>query len=93
MKNSTLNKKNIIKHYDLKQMRSCFTGELYETWFRNDMMFFIESPIWKQGEMIEKYRILPNTNDVDKIGHIDFTKLEFKSFEEAAKKMVSLKTT
>lgn len=86
-----MNNTDIIRQYKLKQLMSAYTGELYETWFRNDMAFYIQSPIYRHMKVVEGYRILPNTNDMRKIGHIDFTKLEFNSFEAAVMSMISLK--
>jgi hypothetical protein len=81
---------DVIQRYFLIQLRSCFTGELFETWYRPDMMLFIERWVLEEGKVVDKFRILPNTNDVSKIGHIDFTKHYYDNFEEAVKAMISL---
>jgi hypothetical protein len=53
-------------------------------------MLFIERWVLEEGKVVDKFRILPNTNDVSKIGHIDFTKHYYDNFEEAVKAMISL---
>ena len=78
----------VMQRYSLLQMQSAFTGEMFETWYRPDMLLFVERWVLKEGKVIDKYRILPNTNDVRKIGHIDFTKHYYENFEDAVKNMV-----
>ena len=81
---------DVMQRYSLIQAQSYFTGELFETWYRPDMMLFIERWVLEEGKIVDKFRILPNTNDVSKIEHIDFTKHYYNNFEEAVKTMVSL---
>jgi uncharacterized membrane protein YobD (UPF0266 family) len=79
----------IIEKYSLIE----YDNPLYEdysTWFRKDMLFFIEQGFAYGGVWVDNYRILPNTNDVAFMEDIDFSRLEFKDFEEAAKKMNDL---
>ena len=80
----------VMQRYSLLQMQSAFTGEMFETWYRPDMLLFVERWVLKEGKVIDKYRILPNTNDVRKIGHIDFTKHYYENFEDAIKNMVAI---
>ena len=80
----------VMQRYSLLQMQSAFTGEMFETWYRPDMLLFVERWVLKEGKVIDKYRILPNTNDVRKIGHIDFTKHYYENFEDAVKNMVAI---
>ena len=80
----------VMQRYSLMQMQSAFTGEMFETWYRPDMMLFIEKWVLEKGKVVDKYRILPNTNDISKIGHIDFTKHYYENFEDAVKVMIAL---
>lgn len=80
----------VMQRYSLLRQQSAMTGEMFETWYRPDMMLFVERWVLEKGEVVDKYRILPNTNDVNKVGHIDFTKHYYDNFEEAVKVMVSL---
>ena len=80
----------IMQRYSLIQIQSAFTGEMFETWYRPDMMLFVERWILEKGNMVDRFRILPSTNDVSKIGHIDFTKHYYENFEDAVKSMVDL---
>jgi hypothetical protein len=75
----------IEKKYNIRRFYSQWLQRYEDSWYRPDNLFFTE----KIDE--ETYRILPNTNNVSLIGHIDFTKLEFTSFDEAIEKMFSLK--
>ena len=88
--NSALNIADVMQRYSLIQIQSAFTGEMFETWYRPDMMLFVERWVLEKGKVVDKFRILPNTNDVNKIGHIDFTKHYYVNFEEAVKNMVEL---
>ena len=81
---------DVMQHYSLLQVQSAYTGEMFETWYRPDMMLFIERWVLEKGKLVDKFRVLPNTNDVSKIGHIDFTKHYYEEFEEAVKNMVKL---
>lgn len=85
-----LNIADVMQRYSLLQMQSAYTREMFETWYRPDMMLFIERWVLEKGKVVDKFRILPNTNDVNKIGHIDFTKHYYINFEDAVKAMVSL---
>jgi hypothetical protein len=84
------NNNNKIKSFGLLPLYSAITGRKYDTWFRKDMLLFIERYIIEEGKMVDKYRILPNTNDGTKIGHIDFTKHVYATLEEAAMNMNKL---
>ena len=88
--NPQLNIGIVMQRYSLLQMQSAYTGEMFETWYRPDMMLFIERWVLEKGKVADKFRILPNTNDVNKIGHIDFTKHYYTNFEDAVKAMASL---
>lgn len=81
---------DVMQRYSLLQMQSSFTGEMFETWYRPDMMLFVERWVLEEGKVVDKFRILPNTNDVSKIGHIDFTRHYYTKFEDAVKAMISL---
>ena len=81
---------DVMQRYSLLQYKSAWTGEMLDTWYRPDMMLFVERWVLEKGKVVDKFRILPNTNDVRKIGHIDFTKHYYKNFEEAVKNMVEL---
>ena len=72
------NKHKLIEQY------SADTGKSFSTWFREDLMLFIETIVMSKGPIETKFRILPNTNDVAKVGHIDFSKLYFNNLEAAA---------
>lgn len=88
--NSELNTTDVIQRYSLLQYESAWTGEILDIWYRPDMMLFVERWVVEKGKIVDKFRILPNTNDVNKIGHIDFTKHYYNNFEEAVKNMVEL---
>ena len=88
--NSALNIADVMQRYSLIQLQSAFTGEMFETWYRPDMMLFVERWVLEIGKVVDKFRILPNTNDISKIGHIDFTKHYYNNFEDAVKVMVSI---
>jgi len=45
----------------------------------------------ENGRYTDKYQILPNTNEVSIIGHINFTELVFDTLEEAQTKAENLK--
>lgn len=79
----------VMQRYSLLQMQSALTGKMYEAWYRPDMMLFVERWVLEKGKAVDKFRIRPSTNDVRKIGHIDFTK-HYEEFEDAAKAMVEL---
>lgn len=81
---------DVMQRYSLLQMQNAFTGEMLETWYRPDMMLLIERWVLEKGKVVDKFRVLPNTNDVSKIGHIDFTKHYYTNFEDAVKAMCSL---
>lgn len=91
--NSALNIANVMQRYSLLQYKSAWTGEMLDTWYRPDMMLFIERWVLEKGKVVDKFRILPNTNDISKIGHIDFTKHYYNNFEDAVKIMVSINVT
>ena len=80
----------VMQRYSLLQMQNAYTGEMHDTWYRPDMLLFIERWVLEKGKVVDKFRILPNTNDVSKIGHIDFTKHYYINFEDAVKAMCSL---
>ena len=88
--NKALHIADVMQRYSLLQIQNTYTGEMFETWYRPDMMLFIERWVLEKGKVVDKFRILPNTNDVRKIGHIDFTKHYYNNFEDAVKAMVSL---
>jgi len=88
--NTQLDIDNIAQSYSLLQMKNAFTGEMLETWFRPDMMLFVERWVMEKGKVVDKFRILPNTNDVFKIGHIDFTKHYYTDFEDAVSTMCTI---
>ena len=81
---------DVMQRYSLLQYKSAWTGEMLDTWYRPDIMLFVERWVLEKGKVVDKFRILPNTNDVRKIGHIDFTKHYYKNFEEAVKNMIEL---
>ena len=81
---------DVMQRYSLLQYKSAWTEEILDTWYRPDMMLFVERWVLEKGKVADKFRILPNTNDANKIGHIDFTKHYYKNFEEAVKNMVEL---
>ncbi len=82
---------HICKEYSLSEMHSAITGGTLYTWYRADKAFYIDQFVIEGGVFTDKFRILPNTNDMDKVGHIDFTKLIFTEFVDAARIMVKLK--
>jgi len=88
--NSVLNIADVMQRYSLIQLQSAFTGEMFETWYRPDMKLFVERWVLEKDKIVDKFRILPNTNDISKIGHIDFTKHYYNNFEDAVKVMVSI---
>lgn len=88
--NSVSNIADVMQRYSLIQLQSAFTGEMFETWYRPDMMLFVERWVLEKDKIVDKFRILPNTNDISKIGHIDFTKHYYDNFEDAVKVMVSI---
>lgn len=90
VENSALNIADVMQRHSLIQLQSAFTGEILDTWYRPDMMLFVEKYVLEKGEVVDKFRILPNTNDISKIGHIDFTKHYYNNFEDAVKVMVSI---
>lgn len=75
---------DVVKKYSLLQLKSAYTEDIYETWFRQDMLFFIE-----KCYLTNKFRILPNASD---ISNIDFTEHYYEDFEDAVKIMINLKT-
>ena len=88
--NSALNIADVMQRYSLLQYKSAWTGEILDVWYRPDMMLFVERWVLEKGKVVDKFRILPNTNDISKIGHIDFTKHFYNNFEDAVKVMVSI---
>ena len=80
----------IVQRYGLLQQKSTLTWEMFNTWYRPDMLLFIERYVMGKGKVVDKFRILPNTNDFEKIGHINFTKLYFDDFEDAAKTLINI---
>lgn len=75
----------IAEKYGLVRLYSATTGEPFNSWFRVDRELYIDLTVGR------KYRIVPNSNDMGRVGHIDFTKLRnFDTFEEAVQKMMTL---
>ena len=82
--------KELILKYNLKQQFSAYTGEPYNTWFRSDLLFFIERYVMREGKLVDEFRIRPNTNDISKIGHINFSKHYYKNFEDAVENLIKM---
>jgi hypothetical protein len=73
----------VVKRYNLLQLQSDCTKELYGTWFSPDKLLYIEG-------VGNKFRISPNTSDMAIVGHIDFSKHYYEDFEDAAKALLTL---
>ena len=62
----------------LLNFHSGITGKSFEppSWITDDYIFIV------QEIGLFKYEVIPNTNDMDIVGNIDFSKLKFNSFDE-----------
>ena len=56
--NSALNIADVMQRHSLLQAQNYFTGEMFETWYRPDMMLFIERWVLEEGKVVDKFRIL-----------------------------------
>jgi len=75
----------------MKQFFSTLLQEYIETWYRDDLILGVDRYHCEDGLYTNKFRIIPNTNDMDIVGHIRFHELVFEDFEEACRVCESIK--